>query len=74
MQLVRLTPKISWSEASLIEPLAISVQMSRQAGLKALQHVMILGRGLVAFRGHGQIVRLYLFKHTLIGRMVRPAR
>ena len=47
MQLVKLTDKISWVEAGLIQPLAISLQMSRQAGLKAHQHVMILGGGCI---------------------------
>lgn len=46
-QLVRLTPKISWVEAGLIQPLAISIQMARQAELKAHQKVMIFGGGCI---------------------------
>lgn len=47
VQLCRLRPKISWPEAGLIQPLAIAIQMTRQAGLKAHQHVMILGGGCI---------------------------
>lgn len=47
VQLARLTPKISWIEAGTIQPLAIAVQMARQAGLKAHQNVMILGGGCI---------------------------
>ena len=46
-QLCRLTPKISWTEAGLVQPLAIAMQMTRQAGLKAHQHVIILGGGCI---------------------------
>ncbi|PGH08301.1 chlorophyll synthesis pathway protein BchC [Polytolypa hystricis UAMH7299] len=46
-QLVRLTPKISWTEAGLIQPLAVSIQMARQAGLRNSQKVMILGGGCI---------------------------
>lgn len=47
VQLVRLTDRISWTEAGVIQPLAISLQMSRQAGLKAHQNVLILGGGCI---------------------------
>jgi threonine dehydrogenase-like Zn-dependent dehydrogenase len=46
-QLVPLTPKISWTKAGLIQPLAIVLHMARRAGLKAHQNVMILGGGCV---------------------------
>jgi D-xylulose reductase len=46
-QLARLTDKISWVEAGTIQPFAIALQMSRQAGLKANQNVMILGGGCI---------------------------
>lgn len=46
-QLVRLTPQISWTEAGVIQPLAISLQMARQAELKAHQNVMIFGGGCI---------------------------
>ncbi|KIX03569.1 chlorophyll synthesis pathway protein BchC [Rhinocladiella mackenziei CBS 650.93] len=46
-QLVRLTPTISWTAAGLIQPLAIAVQMSRQADLRAHQNIMIFGAGCI---------------------------
>jgi threonine dehydrogenase-like Zn-dependent dehydrogenase len=46
-QLARLTDKISWVEAGTIQPFAIALQMTRQAGLKANQNVMILGGGCI---------------------------
>jgi D-xylulose reductase len=46
-QLCPLTDKISWTESGLIQPLAIAMQMTRQAGLKAHQHVLILGGGCI---------------------------
>ncbi|KAH8807134.1 chaperonin 10-like protein [Xylogone sp. PMI_703] len=46
-QLVRLTPRISWVEAGVLQPLAIAMQCSRQAGLKANQNVMIAGAGCI---------------------------
>ncbi|KAL4861580.1 hypothetical protein BDV12DRAFT_203873 [Aspergillus spectabilis] len=47
IQLVRLTPKVTWAEAGLIQPLAISLQMARQAELRHSQSVMILGGGCI---------------------------
>jgi threonine dehydrogenase-like Zn-dependent dehydrogenase len=46
-QLVRLTPRVSWLEARIAQPLAIAVQCSRQARLKAHQDVMVLGGGCI---------------------------
>ncbi|KAI5306276.1 hypothetical protein KEM56_001602 [Ascosphaera pollenicola] len=45
--MVKLTDKIDWVAAGLIQPLAIGIQMSRQAGLKAHQTVFIAGGGCV---------------------------
>lgn len=58
-QLVRLTPKISWAEAGLIQPLAISIQMARQADLKSLQTVLILGGGCIGLL-LGSIAKSYV--------------
>jgi L-iditol 2-dehydrogenase len=49
-QLAALTPRISWVEAGLVQPLAITLQMTRQAGLRAHQNVMIFGAGCIGLQ------------------------
>jgi D-xylulose reductase len=64
MQLVQLTDSISWVEAGLIQPLAISLQMSRQAQLKAHQHVMILGGGCIGLM-LGALAKAYVLPSSV---------
>lgn len=58
-QLVRLTPKISWTAAGLIQPLAIAIQMARQAELRAHQNIMIFGAGCIGVQ-LGAMAKAYI--------------
>lgn len=58
-QMVKLTDKIDWIAAGLIQPLAIGIQMSRQAGLKPHQTVFIAGGGCVGLL-LGAIAKAYV--------------
>jgi threonine dehydrogenase-like Zn-dependent dehydrogenase len=46
-QLARISSKMSWPEAGAIQPLAIAVQTTRQAGNFAQKNVIILGGGCI---------------------------
>ncbi|EXJ75275.1 uncharacterized protein A1O5_01971 [Cladophialophora psammophila CBS 110553] len=70
--LARLTPRISWVEAGAIQPLAIALQMTRQAGLKAHQTVLILGGGCIGLL-LGAVAKAYAARKVVVFE-VQPHR